>query len=135
MTKCCKNAKFTKRENSRLTTNIFSCFLNSILGHLQSSVDENKIAIGEISIWAIQKLSYLDQQTIVGGSNFNLKNDEISIMFSFFFVKFLFRKKIVILLQFWLIFQLFQPNLRFFDYWLIPINNGRTFSFIAILRV
>ena len=74
MTKCRKNAKFTKRENSRLTKNIFSGFLNWILGHLQSSDDENKIAIREISIRAIQKLSDLDQQTIVGGPNFNLTN-------------------------------------------------------------
>ena len=72
MTNCCKNAKFTKRENSRLTKNIFSGFLNWILGHLQSSDDENKIAIREISIRAIQKPSYLDQQTIVHGPNFNL---------------------------------------------------------------
>ena len=81
MTKCCKNAKFTKRENSRLTKNIFSGFLNWILGHLQSSDDENKIAIREISIRAIQKLSYLDQQTIVGGPNFNLTNGRFSYVF------------------------------------------------------
>ena len=77
MTKCRKNAKFTKRENSRLTKNIFSGFLNWILGHLQSSDDENKIAIREISIRAIQKLSYCDQQTIVDGPNFNLTNGAI----------------------------------------------------------
>ena len=45
MTKYYKNVKFTKRENSRLTKNIFSGFLNWILGHVQSSDDENKIAI------------------------------------------------------------------------------------------
>ena len=59
----------------------FSGFLNWILGHLQSSDDENKIAIREISIRAIQKLSYLDQQTIVGGPNFNLTNGKISFAF------------------------------------------------------
>ena len=74
MTKLCKNAKFTKRENSRLTKNISSGFLNWILGHLQSSDDENKIAIREISIRAIQKLSYCDQQTIVNGPHFNSTN-------------------------------------------------------------
>ena len=55
-----------------------------ILGHLQSSADESKIAIGKISIRAIQKLSYFDQQTIVGGPNFNLTNGEISIIFPSF---------------------------------------------------
>ena len=92
MIKCCKNAKFTKRENSRLTKNIFSGFLNWILGHLQSSDDENKIAIREISIRAIQKLSYLDQQTIVDGPNFNLTNGKISSMFHYFFVHSIFAK-------------------------------------------
>ena len=81
ITKCYKNVKFTKRENSRLTKNIFSGFLNWILGHLQSSDDENKIAIREISIRAIQKLSDLDQQTIVDGPNFNLTNGKISFAF------------------------------------------------------
>ena len=99
MTKCCKNTKFTKRGNSRLTKNIFSGFLNWILGHLQSSDDENKIAIGEISIRAIQKLSYLDQQTIVDGPNFNLTNGKISF-FSLFFRSFHFCKKKNIFLQF-----------------------------------
>ncbi len=65
MTKCRKNAKITKRKNSRLTKNIFSGFLNWIFGHLQSSDDENKIAIREISIRAIQKLSDLDHVEIV----------------------------------------------------------------------
>ena len=92
MTKCRKNAKFTKRENSRLTKNIFSGFLNWILGHLQSSDDENKIAIREISIRAIQKLSDLDQQTIVGGPNFNLTNGKISFIFHYFFVHSIFAK-------------------------------------------
>ena len=81
MSKCRKSAKFTKRENSRLTKNMFSVFLNWILGHLQSSDDENKIAIREISIRAIQKLSYCDQQTIVSGPNFNLTNGKISFAF------------------------------------------------------
>ncbi len=70
--------------------NIFG-FLNWILGHLQSSVDENKIAIRKISIRSIRKLSYFDQQTIVGGPHFNLTNGEISITFSSFFVKFIFK--------------------------------------------
>ena len=93
ITKWRKNAKFTKRENSRLTTNIFSGFLSWILGHLQSSDDENKIAIREISIRAIQKLSDLDQQTIVGGPNFNLTNGKISFIFHYFFVHSIFAKK------------------------------------------
>ena len=92
MTKYYKNVKFTKRENSRLTKNIFSGFLNWILGHLQSSDDENKIAIREISIRAIQKLSYCDQQTIVGGPNFNLTNGEIFFIFPSFFVHSIFAK-------------------------------------------
>ena len=92
MTKYYKNVKFTKRENSRLTKNIFSGFLNWILGHLQSSDDENKIAIREISIRAIQKLSDLDQQTIVGGPNFNLTNGKISFIFHYFFVHSIFAK-------------------------------------------
>ena len=107
MTKCCKNAKFTKRENSRFTKNIFCGLLNWILGHLQSSDDENKIAIREISIRAIQKLSDLDQQTIVSGPNFNLTNGKISFIFHYFFVHSIFAKKNIILLQFWLISQLF----------------------------
>ena len=90
MTKCRKNAKFTKRENSRLTKNNFSGFLNWILGNLQSSDDENKIAIREISIRAIQKLSDLDQQTIVDGPHFNLTNGKISFIFHYFlFIPFL----------------------------------------------
>ena len=119
MTKCYKNTKFTKRENSRLTKNIFSCLLNWILGHLQSSDDANKIAIREISIRAIQKLSDLDQQTIAGGPNFNLTNGKISFIFHYFFCSFHFYKNLMILLQFWLISQLFWPKLRFFCifYW------------------
>ena len=74
MKKYSKNAKFTKRENSRLTKNIFSGCLNWILGHLQSSDHENKIAIGEISIRAIQWLSYFHHQMIVGGPKSNLRN-------------------------------------------------------------
>ena len=76
-----KNAKFTKRENSRLTKNIFSGFLNWILGHLQSSADHNKIVIGKISIRTIQTLSYCDQQTIADGPKFNLPNGKFSIVF------------------------------------------------------
>ena len=65
------------------------------MGHLQSSDDENKIAIREISIRAIQKLSYLDQQTIVGGPNFNLTSGKISFLFPYFvFIPFLQKKKV-----------------------------------------
>ena len=93
MTKYYKNVKFTKRENSRLTKNIFSGFLNWILGHLQSSDDEYKIAIRKISIRAIQKLSYFDQQTIVGGPNFILTNGKNSCVFAHFFVHSICTKK------------------------------------------
>ena len=123
MKKCCKNTKFTKREKSRITKNIFSCFLNLILGHLQSSDDENKIAFTEISIRAIQKLSYCDQQTIVSGPNFNLTNCQISFFFQLLFRQFNFRKKIIIFLQFCLIFQLFPSKLRFFLYFFIDSNQ------------
>ena len=92
MTKRCKNEKFTKREKSRITKNIFSYLLNWDLGHLQSSDDENEILIREISIRAIQKLSYLDQQTIVGGPNFNLTNGKIFFIFHYFFVHSIFAK-------------------------------------------
>ena len=118
MTKCRKNAKFTKRENSRLTKNIFSGFLNWILGHLQSSDDENKIAIREISIRAIQKLSDLDQQTIVDGPNFNLTNGEIFFIFHhFLFVPFLskFHRFSSILIDFPIISTKFTLFLIFFD--------------------
>ena len=86
----------------------FSYLMNWDLGHLQSSVDENKIAIRKISIRSIRKLSYFDQQTIVGGPHFNLTNGEISIIFPLF-CKIHFSNNFIILLQFWLIFQLFQP--------------------------
>jgi hypothetical protein len=69
-----------------------SGFLNWILGQLQSSVDENKIAIRQISIRAIQKLSDLDQQTIVDGPNFNLTNGEIFFVFPSFFSHSIFAK-------------------------------------------
>ena len=92
MANCCKNTKFTKREKSRITENIFPGFLNWILGHLQSSDDENKIAIRKISIRAIQKLSYCDQQTIADGPKFNLTNGIFSIIFPFFFVHSIFAK-------------------------------------------
>ena len=118
ITKCRKNAKFTKRENSRLTKNIFSGFSNWILGHLQSSDDENKIAIREISIRAIQKLSYCDQQTIADCPKFYSTNGKFSIIFPLFFRSFHFCKKINILLQFCLIFQLFQPKSRFFVFFI-----------------
>ena len=135
MTKCCRNAKFTKRENSRLAKNIFSGFLNWILGHLQSSDDDNKIAIREISIRAIQKLSCCDQQTIVGGPHFNLTNGEISIIFPYFFVKFIFQ----IISSFCCNFDWFSnyliQNYVFFHFLSIQINHGRTLSFIAIWRV
>ena len=81
MTKCRKNAKFTKRENSRLTKNIFSYFMNWDFGHLQSSDDENKIAIRKISIRSIRKLSYFDQQMIVDSPNFKSTNDKIASIF------------------------------------------------------
>ena len=135
MSNCCKNAKFTKRENSRLTKNIFSGFLNWILGHLQSSDDENKIAIGEISIRAIQKLSYLDQQTIVGGPNFNLTNGKISFIFHYFFVHSIFAKISPFFFNFDWFPNYFDQNYAFFHFLLIQINNGRTLSFIAIWRV
>ena len=135
MTKCCKNAKFTKRENSRLTKNIFSGFLNWILGHLQSSDDENKIAIREISIRAIQKLSYCDQQTIVGGPNFNLTNGTFSFIFHYFFVHSIFAK-ISPFSSILIDFQIILTKITFYFYFLlIQINNGRTLSFIAIWRV
>ena len=73
--------------------NIFSGFLNWVLGDLQSSDDENKIAIRGISIRAIQKLSYRDQQTIVDGPNFNLTNCKFSSVFSPYFVHSTFAKK------------------------------------------
>ena len=135
MTKCCKNAKFTKRENSRLTKNIFSGFLNWILGHLQSSDDENKIAIREISIRAIQKLSYCDQQTIVDGPNFNLTNGKISFIFHYFFVHSVFAKISPFFFNFDWFPNYFDQNHAFFHFLLIQINNGRTLSFIAIWRV
>ena len=84
ITKYYKNAKFTKRGKSRITKNNFSCLLNWILGHLQSSADDSKISIKEISIRAIQKLSYFDQQTIGGVPNFNLTNGKISFIFHCF---------------------------------------------------
>ena len=55
-------------------------------------MDKNKIAIREISIRAIQKLSDLDQQTIVGGPHFNLTNGDISFIFHYFFVHSIFAR-------------------------------------------
>ena len=69
----------------------FSYLMNWDLGYLQSSVDENKIAIRKSSIRSIRKLSYFDQQTIVGGPHFNLTNGEISFILHYFFVKFIFQ--------------------------------------------
>ena len=84
--------KIQKLENSRLTKNIFSYLLNWNLGHLQSSVDGNEIPIGKISVRAIQKLSYFDQQMIVGGPNLDLTNGKISFFFPYFFVHSVFAK-------------------------------------------
>ena len=69
-------------KNRGLQNTFFSCLSNWKLGQLQSSADENKIAIREIAIRAIQKLSYFDQQMIVGGPNFNLTNGKNSSIFS-----------------------------------------------------
>ena len=110
ITKCCKNAKFTKREKSRITKNIFFCLLNWILGHLQSSTDENKMVIWKIFIRAIQKLSYFDQQTIVDGPNFNLTNSKISMIFHYCFRSFHFSNNFIILLQFWFISNYFNQT-------------------------
>ena len=79
-------------EHHGLQKTFFSCLLNWNLDHQQSSDDKNKIAIREISIRAIQKLSDLDQQTIVGGPNFNLTNGKISFIFHYFFVHSIFAK-------------------------------------------
>ena len=130
-----KNAKFTKRENSRLTKNILCDFLNWILGHLQSSDDENKIAIREISIRAIPKLSDLDQQTIVDGPNFHLTNGKLSFIFHYFFAHSIFAKISSFFFNFDWFSNYFVQNYLFFHFLLIQINNGRTLSFIAILRV
>ena len=86
VTKCRKNANLQNVKIRGLQKTFFSGFLNWILGHLQSPDDENKMAIREISIRAIQKLSDLDQQTIVGGPNFNLTNGKISFIFQYFFI-------------------------------------------------
>ena len=143
MTKCRKNAKFTKRENSRLTKNIFSGFLNWILGHLQSSDDENKIAIREISIRAIQKLSYCDQQTIVDGPNFNLTNGKISYIFSLFFRSFHFCKKIPFCYKFALFSNYFHQKNAFLYFFIVqflfdnlPYSNSRfSAPFLCLLLV
>ena len=131
ITKYYKNAKFTKRENSRLTKNIFSGFLNGILGHLPSS-DEDKIAIREISIRAIQKLSDLDQQTIVGGPNFNLTNGKISFIFHYFFVHSIFAKISPFFFNFDWFPNYFDQTYAFFIFYRF---KSITFSFIAIWRV
>ena len=135
MTKCSKNAKFTKRENSRLTKNTFSGFLNWILGHLQSSDDQNKIAIREISIRAIQKLSYCDQRTIVGGPNFNLANGTTSFIFHYFFVHSIFAKNSRFFFNLDWFPNYFNQIYVFFHFLWIQINTGRTLSSIAIWRV
>ena len=69
---CCKNTKCTERETIVDYKKHFPCFLNWILGHLQSSDDENKMTIQQIFIGGIQKLSYCDRQTIVNGQKFYL---------------------------------------------------------------
>ena len=74
--------KIQNMKKRGLQKNIFSYLLNLDLGHLQPPADENKMVIGKISIRAIQKLSYFDQQTIVDGPNFNLTNGKISYFFS-----------------------------------------------------
>ena len=109
---------FAENQQTKISKKQISHLMNWDLGHLQSSVDENKIAIRKISIRSIRKLSYFDQQTIVDGPHFNLTNGEISIVFSLFFCKIHFSNNFIILLQFWLIFQLFQPNLRFFSFFI-----------------
>ena len=93
-----------KKQKSLIRKNVFSYLMNWDLGYLQSSVEENKIAIRKISIRSIRKLSYFDQQTIVGGPHSNLTNGEISIIFPSFFCKIHFSNNFIILLQFWLIF-------------------------------
>ena len=81
-----------KKQKYLLRKSIFFWnLMNWDLGYLQSSVDENKIAIRKIPVRSIRKLSYFDQQTIVGGPHFNLTNGAISIIFSFFFGKFIFQ--------------------------------------------
>ena len=57
------------------------------------TADDNKMAIGKISIGAIQKLSYFDQQTIVGGLIFSLTNGIFSSIDFLFFRKKHFCKK------------------------------------------
>ena len=136
MGKYCKKNKIHKTwKITAYKIYIFSCWLNWILGHLQSSDDENKIAIREISIRAIQKLSYLDQQTIVDGPNFNLTNGKISFIFHYFFVHSIFAKISPFFFNFDWFPNYFDQNHVFFHFLLIQINNRRTLSFIAIWRV
>ena len=123
------------KQKSVLRKNIFSYLMNWDLGYLQSSVDENKIAIRKISIRSIRKLSYFDQQTIVGGPHFNLTNGEISINFFVFFVKFIFQIISLFCLNFHWFSNYFNQIYAFLYFLLIQINNGRTLSFIAIWRV
>ena len=113
----------------------FSYLMNWDLGHLQSSVDENKIAIGEISIRAIRKLSYFDQQTIVDGPNFNLTNGKIFFIFHYFFVNSIFTKISPFFFNFDCFSNYFDQNYAVFHFLWIQINNGRTLSFIAIWGV
>ena len=122
MTKCSKNGKFTKRENSWLTKIIFSGFLNWILGHLQSPDDENEIAIREIFIRAIQKLSYLDQQTTAGGPNSKLTSGKISFIFHYFFVNSIFTKKSPFFFNFDCFSNYFDQNYAFL-YFFIDSNQ------------
>ena len=109
---------FAENQQTKISTQNFFYLMNWDLGHLQWCVDENKIAIRKISIRSIRKLSCFDQQTIVGGPDFNLTNGEISIIFSIYFCKIIFSNNFIISLEFWSIFQLFQPNLRFFSFFI-----------------
>ena len=119
-----------------LRKTFFSYLMNWDLGHIQSSVDDIKIAIRKISIRSIRKLFYFDQQTIVGGPHFNLTNGEISIMFSFFvFVKFIFQIISSFCFNFDWFSNYFNQTYVFFHFLLVQINNGSTLSFIAIWRV
>ena len=129
---------FAEIQQTKISTQkktFFSCLVNWDLGHLQSSDDENKVAIREIPIRSIRKLSYFDQQTIVGGPHFNLTNGEISFIFPDLFVKIIFQIISPFFYNFDWISNYFNQIYAFFDFLLIQINNGRTLSSIAIWRV
>ena len=116
----------SRNKNLYSEKTFFSYLMNWDLGYLQSSVDENKIAIRKISIRSIRKLSYFDQQTIVGGPHFNLTNGEISIIFSVFFVKYIFQIISPFCFNFDWFSNYFNQTYAFFHFLLIQINNGRT---------